>query len=62
MKFADYLKKERARLGLTQAQTAFVLDVPARTYWEWETAKTEPHAVTQEGCLARLRIAKKPRK
>lgn len=62
MTFSDQLKAERERLGLTQAGAASLLDVPARTYWEWEAAKTTPYAVTQEGCLARLRTTKKPRK
>jgi transcriptional regulator with XRE-family HTH domain len=62
MSFSDQLKAERERLGLTQAGAASLLDVPARTYWEWEASKTTPYAVTQEGCLARLRTTKKPRK
>lgn len=62
MSFADQLKSERDRLGLTQAEAAALLDVPSRTYWEWENEKTTPYAVTQEGCLSRLRTAKKPRR
>jgi transcriptional regulator with XRE-family HTH domain len=54
MTFALRLKSERERLALTQAETAALLDVPARTYWEWEASKTTPYSVTQEGCLARL--------
>lgn len=58
MQFADLIKSERARLGLTQADAATLLDVPARTLWEWEHAKTEPLAVAQEGVIARLKRAK----
>lgn len=59
MNFADTIKSERKRLGLTQAETAHLLDVPARTLWEWEHGKTEPLPVAKEGTLARLRHAKK---
>jgi DNA-binding XRE family transcriptional regulator len=62
MSFSDQLKKERERLGLTQAQAASLIEVPARTYWEWEAEKTTPYAITQEGALARLRNRKTPRK
>lgn len=58
MSFADQLKKERERLGITQAQAASLLGVPDRTYWEWEAGKTEPYAITQEGALQRLRTTK----
>jgi len=54
MTFAEQLKTHRERLGLTQAELAALLDVPARTHWEWESGKTTPHAITQEGALARL--------
>lgn len=58
MNFADTIKSERARLGLTQAQAATLLDVPARTLWEWEHGKTTPLPVAQEGVMARLKKAK----
>ena len=54
MSFADQLKQERERLGITQAQAAAIVDVPKRTYVEWEMENTTPCAVTREGCLARL--------
>ena len=60
MKFSDQLKKERQRLGLTQAETASLLDVPSRTHWEWESGKTEPHKVAQEGSLRRLQNVDPP--
>jgi transcriptional regulator with XRE-family HTH domain len=54
MDFAALIKSERARLGLTQAQAAELLDVPARTLWEWEHGKTVPLAVAQEGVKERF--------
>ncbi len=58
MTFADLIKTERQRLGLTQAEAATLLDVPARTLWEWEHGKTTPLAVAQEGVAARLKRAR----
>lgn len=58
MTFPALIKSERARLGITQAEAAALLDVPARTLWEWEHGKTEPLAVAQEGVIARLKKAK----
>lgn len=62
MNFCDQLKTERERLGITQAQAASLIEVPARTYWEWEAEKTTPYPITQEGALQRLRTTKKPRR
>ena len=59
MTFPEKLKAHRKRLGLTQADLATLLEVPARTHWEWEAGKTTPYAITQEGALARLTKAKK---
>lgn len=59
MPFPEQLKAHRERLGLTQAELADLLDVPSRTYWEWEAGKTTPYAITQEGALARLSKAKR---
>jgi len=58
MTFPEKLKAHRQRLGLTQAELAALLEVPARTHWEWESGKTTPYAITQEGALARLTKAK----
>lgn len=55
MKFCEKLKSERARLGLTQAQASSLIDVPSRTFWEWEADKTCPYEITQEGALARFK-------
>jgi transcriptional regulator with XRE-family HTH domain len=61
MSFADQLKQERERLGLTQAQAASLLSIAKRTYCDWEYGITTPPEVAKEGALARLRKAK-PRK
>lgn len=57
MNFAETLKSERQRLGLTQAEAAAVLDVKPRTIWKWENNELPLH-LTQEGALARLRAMK----
>lgn len=59
MTFSEQLKAHRERLGLTQAELAALLGVPSRTHWEWESGKTTPHAITQEGALDRLTKAKR---
>lgn len=64
MSFADQLKRERTRLGLTQAEIAAALETGLRTYQVWERdddPKRKPHVLTQEGALARLRKLKTPR-
>jgi transcriptional regulator with XRE-family HTH domain len=58
MNFADQLKQERKRLGITQAQAASLLSIAKRTYCDWEYGITTPPEVAQEGALARLRKAK----
>ncbi len=62
MIFADQLKSERKRLGLTQAQAASLLSISKRTYCDWEYSVTTPAEVTQEGVQERFRTAKKPRR
>lgn len=64
MSFAEQLKTERTRLGLTQARAAKALEIGLRTYAVWERdddSKRKPHLLTQEGTLARLRKLKTPR-
>lgn len=61
MKFSEQLKSARKRLGFTQSEAAAILEIPARTYWEWEAGKTEPHKITQEGALARLKSKTNPK-
>lgn len=57
MTFPEQLKTHRDRLGLTQAELAAFLEVSPRAVWQWEKG-TLPHALTQEGALARLTKAK----
>jgi transcriptional regulator with XRE-family HTH domain len=64
MSFANRLKSERTRLGLTQAEAAAALDIGLRTYAVWERdddPKRKPHVLTQEGAIARLRKLKTQR-
>lgn len=61
MTFAEKLQSERKRLGLTQPEAAALLDVPMRTYWEWEKGRTEPLAIAQEGAMERFRAARPQR-
>lgn len=59
MTFAEHLKNERQRLGLTQADLADLLDVTKSAVEKWEYGVQEPAAIAQEGALARLRKTKK---
>ena len=64
MTFAEKLKKERERLGLTQPELASVFEndnkpISQRVLWNWEHGTLEPFDVTQEGVLARLKKIKK---
>jgi len=52
--FAEQLKAERLRLGLTQPQAAEALGLSNRVYWDYENGKSVPEGITQEGALARL--------
>lgn len=58
MTFADQLKSELARLGLTQAQAAEALEVSPRAVWKWLHGDAPELAVTREGIIARLKKAK----
>ena len=60
--FADQLKQERERLGITQAQAAALLDVSKSILAKWEIVDRTPLTITQEGALRRLRAMKKRRK
>ena len=59
MSFADQIKQERERLGITQAQAASLLSVSKSVLTKWEISDRTPLAITQEGALARLRTTKK---
>ena len=62
MNFADQIRDERKRLGLTQAGADAVLDTCRGQVAAWESGRNTPHVLTQEGALARLRNRKTPRK
>lgn len=61
MSFADQLRDERKRLGLTQAGADALLDTCRGQVAAWESGRNTPLPVTQEGALARLRRIKTPR-
>ena len=61
MKFADQLKQERERLGITQAQAAALLGVSKSVLAKWEIADRTPKVLAREGALARFLAAKTPR-
>lgn len=61
MSFADQIRDERKRLGLTQAGADAFLDTCRGQVAAWESARNTPHVLTQEGALARLRNRKTPR-
>lgn len=54
MTFAEQLRSERQRLGLSQAELARVLEVSFEAVSKWERDLVAPAKVTQEGVLARL--------
>ena len=59
MDFANQLKSERARLGLSQAEMAALLDVSKSTVEKWEYGTKTPIPIAQEGALERIRKAEK---
>lgn len=58
MSFADQLKSERTRLGLSQAELAALLDVSKSAVEKWEYGTKTPISIAQEGALERLRKTK----
>ena len=56
--FAKYLKKERARLGVTQAGLAKVLGISCRTLQNWEISRRTPSSWVQKAVLEKLRAKK----
>ena len=54
MTFAQQLKTQRDRLGLTQAEAARLLSVSASWVDKAERDQRAPHVLMQEGALARL--------
>ena len=59
MSFADQLKTERDRLGLTQAGAEALLGLGKGQITAWETGRNVPHRWMQEGALRELRAIKK---
>lgn len=53
--FAEQLKAHRSLAGLSQAQTAELLNVSKAWVVKSESGARVPLAITQEGALARLR-------
>jgi predicted transcriptional regulator len=61
MSFAQDLKQERERLGLTRAEaSAFLRDVSASWIDKAESGVREPHIWMQDEALRRLRAAPTP--
>ena len=54
MTFAEKLKSERARLGLTQAEAGEALSASKSWVEKAEYSTRDPHILLQEGALARL--------
>jgi len=61
MSFADQLKQERERVGITQARAASLLNVSKSVIEKWEADTRTPLDITQEGALQRFRTKKKAR-
>ncbi len=57
--FAEELKAQRSRLGLTQSGAAELLEVSASWVDKAEREIRTPIKITQEGALARLSKAKR---
>ena len=59
MTFAQQLKSQRQRLGLTQSEASALLDVSASWVDKAEREIRTPIKITQEGAMARLAKAKR---
>jgi transcriptional regulator with XRE-family HTH domain len=57
MSFAERLRSERNRLGLTQAGADALLDTCKGQVATWEGGYNTPHILTQEGAMARFAAA-----
>lgn len=55
MDFREELKKERARLEITQAELSDVLGVPKRTIESWEMGDRKPPDYVQRLILYKLK-------
>lgn len=56
---AERLKTQRARLGLTQEQTARLLGVSSLSIWKWESGGATPRASRVPGILQLLALGKR---
>ena len=54
MTFSQTLSFHRARLGLSQAAVADLLQTPLRTFWGWESGRNAPNKITQKVAVALL--------
>jgi DNA-binding transcriptional regulator YiaG len=63
MTFPQKLLSERARLGLTQAGAAALLEISKSALEKWEAGIKTPKLLMQEGAIARLaNLKSKPEK
>jgi DNA-binding transcriptional regulator YiaG len=63
MTFPQKLLSERARLGLTQAGAAALLEISKSALEKWEAGIKTPKLLMQEGAIARLaKLKSKPAK
>lgn len=62
MTFAQQLKSERKRLGLTQVETDALLGLGKGQCAAWEIERNDPLAVTKKGVLDTLRSIEAPLK
>ena len=58
MSFADQIRAERARLGISQTMAEQLLKLGKGQITAWETGRNTPHRWMQEGCLRELRLLK----
>lgn len=54
MTFAEQLRAERKRLGITQQEAAEIIGASFEAVSKWERGLSEPPKFSQEGALARL--------
>ena len=59
--FAEKLKAERTRLGLTRDEADTILETCRGQVNAWERGRNVPHVLTQEAALRRLK-AQTPKK
>lgn len=62
MKFAEQLRSERKRLGLTQPEAEKLLSCRPGQITVWERGRNTPHELTQEAALTRLKKLPTPKK